>query len=329
MKHVTLPQDLADYTAEGQRLLVVHAEDGWVEGVREGQYDFFTRLAPTLRAAGVATVVATLDTTMSDALLEQNHLHIIFGNRPRYGEKLMHVSPSYVWGFWYLDEVGININSTMRMRHFRPDGVDWGHAEWFYNGVANHMIAENMSRFEQPERVTSPLNPAQSVVFCQDIDDRWPREHFLTTEEMIRNAGRAAQGGTVYVKPHPYQRAETLEKIEEQANGDPNIILTDASVHDLIDASDVVITQNSAAGFEALLHKKKVITCARSDYHHATATARSEQELREMLRSGLPQFNDFPYEKYLYWFLSDHCVEPQRWDFAETVWDRIRDKAMI
>jgi len=118
-------------------------------------------------------------------------------------------------------------------------------------------------------------------------------------------------------------------RIEKLADGDPNILISEASVHDLIRVSDWIVTQNSAAGFEALLQKKKLITCARSDFHHASAVARSEAELRQILRDGAGRFDGFSYEKYLYWFLSENCLEPQRDDFAETVWSRLRDKCMI
>ncbi|MEM9435529.1 MAG: hypothetical protein AAGA15_00700 [Pseudomonadota bacterium] len=328
MKHVTLAGELKEFMA-AERLFVVHAEEGWLDDVSNGTFDFFTKLSPLLASKGVASVAVRLGSPLSEAMLNQAHIHVIFGNHPAYRPNVMHISPAYIWGFWYLDELGVNWNSSLRMRQFRPDGVDWGHAEWFFNGVASWMIGQNMSRTPQAEAAPHALDPARSVVFCQEIEDRPVREHYLTTEQMIINAGRAAGGGRVYVKPHPAQSAGMRARIDKIAERDPNVVVSEASIHDLIRVSDWVVTQNSAAGFEALLQKKKLITCARSDFHHASLVAKSEEDLRRILREGAAQFDGFQYEKYLYWFLSENCLEPQKEDFAERVWERLREKCMI
>ncbi|MEM6276768.1 MAG: hypothetical protein AAF714_07425 [Pseudomonadota bacterium] len=325
MKHVTLAGELKEF-ASAKRLFVVHAAPGWIEKVASGEFDFFTRLAPRLEEEGVASVTVELGGPLSEAMLGQNHMHVILGDRPEYSPRVMHVAPSYIWGFWYLDEVGINADSSIRMRSFRPHGVEWEAAEYFFNGVAGWMVEQNVSREPQPDRDPGALDRAQSVVFCQDIETRQPRQHYLSTEEMIRNAARAAGGGIVYVKPHPHQDATTRAKIDKLAESDPNIRVSEASVHDLIAASDWVVTQNSAAGFEALLQKKRLITCARSDFHHASLVARSGDELRAHLRSGGGALDGFEYEKYLYWFLSETCLEPQSDDFAHRAWARLIDK---
>lgn len=325
MKHVQIAGELKEF-ATARRLLVVHAAPGWVEKVASGEFDFFTRLAPKLEEEGVVAVTVELGTPLSEAMLGQNHMNLILGDRPRYDARIMHVAPAYIWGFWYLDEVGVNAHSSIRMRTFRPHGVDWGAAEWFFNGVAGWMVEQNVSRLPQAARDPGSLDRAQSVVFCQDIETRQPRQHYLTTDQMIRNAARAAGGGIVYVKPHPHQDETTRARIEKLAASDPNIRVSEASVHDLIAASDWVVTQNSAAGFEAFLQKKRVITCARSDYHHATVVARTEDELRDTLRNGASRLDGFEYEKYVSWFLSETCFEPQSDTFADRVWARLQDK---
>lgn len=325
MKHVTLVVELKEF-ASAARLFVVHAAPGWIEKVSSGEFDFFALLKPRLAENNIASVVVELDSPLSQAMLAQNHMHVILGDRPGYRHRVMHVAPAYIWGFWYLDEVGINADSSIRMRTFRPHGIDWDSASWFYHGMASYMVDNNVSRMPQEERDPGALNRAQSVVFCQDIETRVPRQHYLTTDAMIRNAARAAGGGIVYVKPHPQQDSVTRARIDKLAATDPNIRVSDASVHDLIAAADWVVTQNSAAGFEALLQRKKLITCARCDYHHASLVARTEEELRDHLRNGAHKLDGFEYEKYVHWFLSLTCLEPQADDFVDRAWERLRDK---
>lgn len=325
MKHVRLVGELKEF-AQAARLFVVHAAPGWIEKVSSGEFDFFSLLDPRLAQENVASVTVELGSPLSNAMLEQNHMHVILGDRPQYGPRIMHVAPAYIWGFWYLDEVGINADSSIRMRTFRPHGIEWEKAAWFFNGMASYMVEHNVSRLPQADRDPGALDRAQSVVFCQDIETHVPRQHYLTTDAMIRNAARAAGGGIVYVKPHPQQDDVTRARIEKLAEGDPNIRISEASVHDLIAASDWVVTQNSAAGFEALLQKKKLITCARCDYHHASLVARTEEDLRDHLRHGAAKLDGFEYEKYVTWFLSETCLEPQSDGFADRAWERLRDK---
>ena len=328
MKHATLAGDLKEF-ASAEGLCVIHAEPGWIGPVTEGLFDFFTKLTPLLEAKGRATVVVTLGSDLSSAMLRQAHIHLILGDAPLYAPNVLHVSPAYIWGFWYLDEVGLNAHSSLRLKRFQPDAVDEGDAAWFFNGVSSWMLDNNVSRLTQRDRGSDALAPAQSVVFCQEIEHRTPRTHYLTTEQIIRNAARAAGGGTVYVKPHPHQSDLARRRIEALAENDPNIVISDASIHDLAQASDWVISQNSAAAFEAIMQRKKLITCGRCDFHHASLVARSEDALRHLLRDGASQLDGFAYEKYLYWFLAENCLEPQRDGFAEAAWARIADKCML
>jgi hypothetical protein len=91
----------------------------------------------------------------------------------------------------------------------------------------------------------------------------------------------------------------------------------------------MVVTQNSAAGFEALMQKRCVITCGKSDFWHATLTPRKESDLREALRFGPEAMADFPFEKYLYWFLDRNCLEPAKDEFIKRAWTRIREKVFM
>jgi len=105
--------------------------------------------------------------------------------------------------------------------------------------------------------------------------------------------------------------------------------VSEASVHDLIEKSRVVITQNSSTGFEALMQKKTVITCGKSDYRHATLTAKTPGDLRDALDYGPDAMSDFSYEKYFYWFLNRNLLEEAKDSFAERAVARIREKAFL
>jgi hypothetical protein len=126
-------------------------------------------------------------------------------------------------------------------------------------------------------------------VFLQEIEHYASPVHHIGTEAMLRAVARGVAGsggGRVYVKLHPVQSDAGTEAVRAQAAGLPGVEITAASLHDIAAAADVVVTQNSAAGFEALLQRKPVVTCAASDFHHATLVARNPAQLKRALAAA-------------------------------------------
>jgi len=309
--------------------LVIHAEGTWLKSIQEEKFDFFTKLVRHATTQGVTTRIVAAEGNASKLLLGQDHIHITVSDLPSYGTGRLHAMPTYVWGFWYLDEVGVHWNSSLRFARFCASEVDADKATYFFNGVTGYMLRENVSKFPQEERMKSPLQPAAAVIYCQETEDSVNRSQYLTTEQMIRTTAATCMDEKVYVKPHPQQSKYARKAIMDVAADYQNVTISDASIHDLTEASRMVVTQNSAAGFEALMQKRCVITCGKSDYWHATLTPKREADLREALKYGPEALADFAYEKYLYWFLHQNCLEPAKDDFAKRAWTRIKDKCMI
>ncbi len=328
MEQVRSPMAARRVAAEG-RTVVFHASADWHDRISSGQVDFFARLGERLTIEGVPYRLAAAGGASSRVLLAQDHVHVMVGGAACYGPNILHAHPAYVWGFWYLDEIGIHWNSSIRLARFVAERVDREKAEYFFNGVSGWMTGKNVSRLPQADRADGGLEPAAAVVYCQDIEDRSDRAHFLTTEDMIRTTAETHANRLVYVKPHPEQSKPARQRIITICQDYQNVRMTHASVHDLNAASDMIVTQNSAAGFEALMMKKPVITCARSDFWHATLTPRTQRDLKEALRYGAEAMAGFEYERFFYWFLNQRCLEPQKPDFASRAWARIRDKAYL
>jgi hypothetical protein len=309
--------------------VVIHADDGWLKRIRDGEVDFFSKLSKRLTRENLALRLVAVGGASSRVLMEQDHVQVVVGDRPAYGRNVLHASPAYVWGFWYFDEVGISWNSSLRFAQFCPGQVDATKAEYFFNGVSGHMLRENVSRVAQERREAAPMAEAAAVVYCQEIEGRSDRCHYLSTEVMIRTTAEAHRDDLIYVKLHPHHSKMERLRIMAICSDYTHIKISEASVHDLTQAARVVVTQNSAAGFEALMQKKPVITCARSDFWHATLSPRNVGELGEALRYGAEAMAGFEYEKYLYWFLDRKCLEPQKDEFATRALARIRDKAFL
>lgn len=315
----------------GRRFVLVHTDAGWTAPALDGSDGFWPKLVGELAHQGVETRMVRARSRAAVALLDPaaDHVHVMMGDMPAYGRNHLHVEHGYITGFWYLDEIGVFWNSSLRLTQFCPDQINRGHAEYFFNGVSGWMLRENISKAPQEPRRPGTLEPAAAVVFAQEVETRRHRSHYLTNEQMIRTAAEHDRARIVYVKLHPNQSKAGRRDLIAVANDYQNVRISEASLHDLIEASDTVITQNSGAGFEALMQKKPVITCAKSDYRHATLTARSAGDLRDALDYGAEAMAGFPYEKFFYWFLNRHLLEEAKENFAERAVARIRDKAFL
>lgn len=301
--------------------VIFHAKDTWLDSVRDEKFDFTRKIATHTSSQGVQSYTVEAATELSTALLDQNHAHIFIGHRPETPHPVLHALPSYVWGFWYLDPKGVNWHSSLASKPFRPNDVDATAAIYFFNGVSGHMLRHNVSKFAQPN-AEADLPAAHAVLFLQEIDSYATPVHHIDTQKMIATVAKSTER-KVYVKLHPAQSDVFRNRYTSICKRFPNVQISDHSIHALTKASDIVVTQNSAAGFEALLQKKPVITCARTDYHHATLVAHTPQELRKALRTAQSTLAGFDYAKYLYWFLSEHMLEPQQDTFETRAWQRI------
>lgn len=302
--------------------LIVHAGESWHDDVASGRFDFFEKLAAKALAEGMAVGLVQAEQPASLQLLQnRTHVHILIGPLQPIRPGILHAHPGYLRGFWYLDPVGVNMASSLLLGSFKPDQIDVKAARYFFNGVTGWNLRQNASKFPQVARQVLPA--AFATVFLQDIEHFTSPMHYIDSAKMLKLVAREADGARVYVKLHPAQRAETTVLVRALARKTANLVISEASIHDLTQASQMVVTQNSAAGFEALMQKKPVITCAVCDYHHATVVAKRPALLVQALHSAALSQAEFDYEKYLYWFLALNQLEPAKPEFADLAWVRI------
>jgi len=327
MEQIRTPRAAKRLTQE--RRVIVHAEAEMLARIAQGQIDAFRKLDRRVTREGFPLVLVSAGSREAAVLdLRPDDVRLICTDHPAYAPNTLHLRPGPIWGFWYLDEMGSGPHSSQRFAQFCADDIDADKAKYFFDGVTGYMLRENLSHIPQEVRVHSPLQGAKAVVFCQRApvgEDM----RYLTNEEMIRITAEHDRDALVYVKLHPHQSKPTRRALMEVTQDYTNVRLSQASLHDLIEASDLVVTQNSTAGFEALMQRCAVVTCGKSDYWHATLTARRPADLREALSYGTEAMAEFPYEKYLYWFLGQRLLEPAKDNFTARAWARIRDKGLL
>ncbi len=326
---MSLLDNLRTKPASRGRRVTVHGSQEWLRAIAAEEQEFFSKLAPHLVKNGVRMdTVLEGSKAAAAAFDDPNCLNLLINHPPAYGPRILHVNPAPILGFWHVDEVGPAQHSSLRLSEFDPTHVDADKATYFFNGVAGYMIRENVSPIRQADRAHNGLHSARAVVFCGADDGTVPTLSYLNHETMIRTCAEQDRNALIYVKLHADQGKENRRLVMDVCRDYQNVKISEASLHDLIEASDLVVTQNAPAGFEALMHKRPVITCAKSSYWHASLTARNRSDLKQALEFGADLMADFPYEKYFFWTLVRHGLEPAKDDFAKRAWARLRDKVL-
>lgn len=275
-----------------------------------GRLDFVNMVAKYCTEIGYAPqLLEAKDDFTEDLIAEgRDQLHFFLEDKPRQGPGIFHLVPSYLYGFWYLDLKAARNNSSIATARFDPDEIDAGRAVDFANRLRRRFIAGNRSKYAQAPRALTGHDhkPAEGPVtfFCQTQDAAKYHAHWIARDDIIRVLLDQVQDRPVQIKPHPLSPEPERHDLEALAGP----YLVEASIHDLIENSAQIIVQSSAVGFEAYLHRRNVLLCGETDFHHIARLCKTPDDLAENL-STAPQPNDI-YDKYLYWFCHDNLFEP-------------------
>lgn len=235
------------------------------------------------------------------------HIHIFLEDRPFQATNVFHATPGYLRGFWFFDGLGSRNNATQRMVPFLERAVPKRKAEAFFADLAPAVIAENRSKFTQPDKGEVDLQPGSIAFFAQGFQAPRHHSHFMTVPAMIEAAIAAKGKRPLYIKPHPSQTLDELEQLVAYDDPQGGVHVVVASIHDLLAGCDLALTLTSAVGFEAFLHRKPVILGGQTDFWHNAVTLTDPAGMAGAVDAALTR--DWPYETYLYWYLQQHCVD--------------------
>ena len=80
------------------------------------------------------------------------HVHLLIGPRQPIRPGILRALPGYLRGFWYLDQVGVNMTSSLPRRALRPDQIDAKVARFFINGVTAWNLRRGPKRWLERQK---------------------------------------------------------------------------------------------------------------------------------------------------------------------------------
>jgi len=247
---------------------------------------------------------------------DDGDLHILDTGRAS-GPGVLNASIAYLPPFWHLDPAGMQAESSIGARTYVQERVPMKPSRAFFDRMRQRYTLARRSRRGQAEEVAA-FPPGAISVFLQGTQ---PQENGLahaSGEAMLRAVARGAGGRPVLVKPHPLAPEHDAEVIRRvMAEGLP-VTPTQANVNDMIAASVVTVSVNSACALEGLLQRKPAILFGPSDFHHFAETVRLPDAFPQALDRALAR-PPGGYAQFLYWYFVQNCLNITATDFETRV----------
>ncbi|WP_204114924.1 hypothetical protein [Shimia biformata] len=301
--------------------VVLHLPAEWLTGDGEGPMPFYQRLQDGFRQLGIASEVVPINRgTLAEQVEADRRFHIL--NHARHEHpRVLTAGVAYIYPFWNLDPKGIRAFSSIADKRFRPGTIDADKAKRFYKRLRQRWVDRRESRYEQSELRTEIPEGCVAVFFQSEANRDVAETCYLDRWQMLDTV-LATVDGPVVVKPHPRDLDEDMiDRLLALHAAHPNLVISQANIHDILAVAKRVVTINSAVGIEAFLHRKPVILCGQSDFHHIADVARTPDELATLLTS---EPRGRVYAKFLYWYFAQNCINAGRDDMAREVARRIQ-----
>ncbi len=299
--------------------VVFHVPRSWLTFGGEGLRPIYLRLIKGLDARGRSYEVTILDRdTLAETVEANTGIHVVHHGRFPH-PRVLNADVAYVYPFWNFDPKGIRAFSSIADKAFPQGDIDPEIARPFFRRVRKRIVDARTSRYAQPEQVNT-FTDVRAAVFLQSEGHRVVGETcYLNRWEMVTGVCEAVDGPVV-VKPHPRDKdPETADMLRDLQDRFPHLSVNEGNIHDLIHAADRVVTINSAVGIEAYLHRKPVILCGQSDFHHIADVARDRNGLQSIL---LHEPRKRAYDKFIWWYFGDQCLNGSAPELVERFCNR-------
>ena len=232
-----------------------------------------------------------------------------------YGEpgNILRCKESYVPPFYTMDRMGYACFSELALfpEKFRDEisrqNLDAARA--FLSDLSRDLRKANRSKYPQPPQDGAGIDKGYVFVPLQTQNDSVVQGSWIEIRAALECIVAAAseQGLRTVLKRHPLCKSGRISRALSTLERNPDVIISDKSIYDLIPGAEMVIGANSGVLFEALLQDRPVISFAGSDFGVATQQVRSREELAAAIARPEPPSLEWR-QKFLFWYLRHYCV---------------------
>jgi len=242
------------------------------------------------------------------------------------------VMRSPIEGWVFCDRNGYSGASSIAKDHslLKINEVSNEDALAMHERLFNKFVKKNLSKYEQPTFAGFKSGPFILVLGQVAGDSVINFSNFLAPKNMsmgtMREPPKRKDIPTGYLntiltalsvmdkfdipiiyKPHPCENQDQNSVVNNLINLPMfnNVsIVSDISIHELLPLSKAVVTINSGAGFEALIHLKPVVTLGRVDYSASTYECKNVEDIKNSKQFINAPVDELRIKKFLHAYLN-------------------------
>ncbi len=286
-----------------QKALIFHAAPEMRAHIAGGQHHFANMLAQIFAARGYSMRVAGIGRADHLRAKLDCNLHI-FDMDGAVGARALNMRPSVLQPFWGIERPASRYQGRMAHKAFAPSTVGGGLVKPFFEEMQALYLSPDLPEVEGRDYVLVPLQG--------QLAKRRPWQ-YASVPKMVQTIRAQDPRRKIIIKPHPKEAYTPEDKaVVAQLLALPNVELREQPIEALIARCAYIVTQNSTAAFEGILHRKPAILFAKSDFHHIFPTIKSPQDAPEAFARA--KAKNMLFMKYLYWYLRMNAADIRQAD---------------
>ncbi|WP_147115107.1 hypothetical protein [Tateyamaria sp. syn59] len=298
------------------RTVTLEVPEAWFRNAQDGNQHqaFYSTLLAALAEMNVLIEPVWLPrgaeraprNVSSDRMLISFHSHGEAGN-------LLRCKESYIPPFYTMDRMGYSCFSELALFPDRfYDEIsrqDEDESKAFLADLGRELRRSNLSKYSQPPRCGDRIADAYVFVPLQMTNDSVTHGTWLEIRAALDCivAAASARGLKTVIKRHPRCKDRGISRALDLLDQNPNVIISEKSIYDLIPNAEVVVGANSGVLFESLMQDRPVISFASSDFGIAVQQVNSYEELSAAIAHPDPPSPAWR-QKFLFWYLCQYCV---------------------
>ncbi|MGP5648910.1 capsular polysaccharide export protein, LipB/KpsS family [Psychrobacter celer] len=220
----------------------------------------------------------------------------------------LHVQESTLAGRCSVDTQGFAGYSKMANDFSKIEeytsNIDQSTLDENFNYLYQEYVVNNVSKYHQNEKAF--VSEGEYVfVALQVLTDIVADIAFFDGIQMLKTIAEYYKNTAtkVVVKRHPYCNSLSMQVLIETLVSEGSIVVSDASIHNIIANAKAVFVVNSGVGFESLMHLKPVVVCGQCDYAYAVSNqVKTPTELLRCLETDNFSVNEKKVKKLLYYY---------------------------
>lgn len=220
----------------------------------------------------------------------------------------------YAGDFWAVEPAAERWQWDVARNDFDPGKIDGERARAFFGKWRDELFGSCHVQAQDEGFVYAPLQG--KLLQQRSFQSTSPIEMLQSTLRETDLPVRAT------LHPNETYSEPEITALYALAKQEPRLTVEDLPMAAALSGCRFIVTENSSAAFHGLFFKKPAVLFAKSDFHHICF---SVSENPDALRAAFDAVYSVQreYEKYLFWYWSEHAIDLSAPDAAQQLKERL------